>query len=51
MRIILQRYRASKAAQHHSLPPAVIKSYLHKEAAALIGAVVQLDAASPSTPW
>nr|GFA41366.1 hypothetical protein [Tanacetum cinerariifolium] len=45
MRIILQRYATDEAAQHHSLSPAVINAHLDKEAAALVGAVVEVDTA------
>jgi hypothetical protein len=45
MRIIFQRLRVDEAAKHHGLPPAVINTHLDKEAAALIGTVVEVDAA------
>ena len=40
-RIILQRLRVAEATQHHGLPPAVIDTYLDKEAVPVAGAVVE----------
>jgi hypothetical protein len=44
MCIIVQWHTTNETAEHYGLPPAVINAYLHKEAAALIGAVVEVDA-------
>jgi hypothetical protein len=43
--ITLQRPTTHKAAQHHSLPAPIIDADLDKEAAALIGTVVQVNGA------
>jgi oligoribonuclease (3'-5' exoribonuclease) len=45
MRIVLQRHTIHEAAQHHSLTTPLINTYLDKEAAALVGTVVEVDGA------
>lgn len=43
MRVILQRY--SCAAQHYSLPLAIIHAHLNQQAATVVGQVVEVNAA------
>jgi hypothetical protein len=53
MAIILQRPTIDKAAQHLCLPPTVINAHLDKEAAAVVFAVVEVDATLiiPALGW
>jgi hypothetical protein len=46
VRIVLQRHATYKAAYYHHLPLAIINTHLDKEAATLVGAVIEIDVSS-----